>query len=149
MKRKIIIIIISCVLAVALLGAAGGLLYLHFQPSPLDAYDFTDCTVGVYGYYSQEIICNLTKEETAEFVSRLQAARIFPLADERVEGFIGGQENEYRIYFQNGDTAEVGTGTDYLLWNGKWYRCDEETVSYIDTLFWEYVRKYFVPLSER
>lgn len=148
MKRKIIIII-SCVLAVTLLGAAGGLLYLHFQPSPLDAYDFTDCTVGVYGYYSQDIIRNLTEEETTEFVSRLQTAKIFPLADARVDGFVGWQENEYRISFQNGDTAEVGAGTNHLLWNGKWYRCDEETVSYIDNLFWEYVHKYFVPLSER
>lgn len=98
MKRKIIII--SCVLAVTLLGAAGRLLYLHFQPSPLDAYDFTDCTVSVYGYYSQDIIRNLTEEETAEFVSRLQAARIFPLADARVEGFIGGQKNETAFIFK-------------------------------------------------
>lgn len=148
MKRKVIIII-SCVLVVALLGAAGGLLYLYFQPSPLEAYDFTDCTISVYGYYSQDIIRNLTEEETAELVSRLQTAKIFPLADEHFEGFVGGQYNQYRICFQNGDTAEVGAGAGYLLWNGKWYRCDEETVLYMDNLFLEYVRRYFVPLSEQ
>lgn len=147
--KKYTRIAIFILLIFLVLCAAGAILFLHFTPSPLQAYDLTDCTVGVYGYYSDKISCDLTAEETTEFVNCLQNAKVFPFEVKNIDGFSGGQENMYRISLKNGDVIELGIGDDtYLQLNGKWYRCDGDTGEYLNRLFLAYADEYFVPLTQ-
>lgn len=137
------------ILLVLLLSVSGVLLYLHTLPSPLEGYDFTDCSVGVYGYWSDKIICDLTQAETDEFIQVLKTAKIFPIAEKSSFLMLGPQTRFFRIRLSDGNMVELGAGgASYIYLNGKWYKCDAETESYFDNLFDEYVRKYFVPLSE-
>lgn len=147
MKKKSRSIFI-CLFAVLIFGAASGLLYLHLLPSPLEDYDFTNCTVGVFGYWSDEIICDLTQAETDAFIQVLEAAKISPIA-EKSDFAMSGQTRLFRIRLSDGNMVELGAGGGhYIYLNGKWYKCGKAAVSYFSNLFLEYARQYFVPFSE-
>lgn len=148
MKKKLKTVGI-CLLAVVLLGTAGVLLYLHSLPSPLEDYDFTDCTVSVYGYESDKMICDLTQAETDGFIQALETAKISPIA-EKADFQMVGQTRLFRIRLSDGNTVELGAGgVSYIYLNGKWYRCDEATATYFSNLFMDYAHRYFVPISEQ
>lgn len=147
MKRKLTVVGI-CLVAILLLGAASGLLYLHSLPSPLKDYDFTNCTVSVFGYWSDEIICDLTQAETEEALQVLKTAKISPIA-EKSDFEMSGQTRLFRIRLTDGNMLELGAGGGhYIYLNGKWYKCGKATASYFSNLFLEYARQYFVPFSE-
>lgn len=148
MKKKIFISS-GTILIVLLLSVSGVLLYLHSLPTPLKPYDFTDCTVGVYGYWSDEIICDLTQAETDEFIQVLKTAKIFPIA-EKSDFQMSGQTRLFCIRLSDGNTVELGAGgASYIYLNGKWYRCDQSTATYFSNLFMDYAHRYFVPISEQ
>ncbi len=111
-------------------------LVYHFTLTPLDGYDFTDCTIEVYGYLSDETTHSLIPVEYEKTVNVLKSAKVFPFEDKNVIGITGEQINQFKITLKNGDMLELGVGSDkYLILNKKFYKCDKDTVNYFHNLF--------------
>lgn len=151
-KKQIYIVLVFLLFSVGL--AAGGVgVYLNSLPSPIEAYDFNDCTVELYAKWTNEPYIEMTEIDTEVFKDGLQNIRVFPLEMRNPpDGVTGGPLHQFCVFFSDGSTLDVGIQHDSLILDGKWYRCDPDTTL---TLYWleqaynaQYYEQYAAPASE-
>ena len=134
--KKKVLIAVSVFLLLVIFAAGGVGVYLNSLPSPLEAYDFNDCTVELYAKWTNE-----------------PYIRVFPLEMRNPpDGVSGGRLHQFCVHFSDGSTLDVGVQHDYLILGEKWYRCDTETAK---PLYWleqayntQYSAQYAAPASE-
>lgn len=150
--KKRFLIVVAVLLLLAVLAVGGTALYLHSLPSPLEAYDFTDCTVELYAKWADTTYMKMTEIDTEVFKNGLQGVRVFPLEmRDPPDGVAGGSLHQFRVRFSDDSTLDVGIQHDSLILDGKWYRCDPDTTR---TLYWleqayntQYYEQYAAPAS--
>ena len=142
--KKRILIAVAVLLLLAVLAAGGGALYLRSLPSPLEAYDFTDCTVELYAKWADATYMEMTEIDTEVFKNGLQGIRVFPLEMRNPPiGIVGGTLHEFRVAFSDGSTLDVGVHYDRLILGGKWYHCDPDTTNTLEWLELAYNTQYY------
>lgn len=133
-KTKKVWIVILSLLLIMVLAAGGTALYLRSLPSPLEAYDFSDCTVELYAKWTGTTYTEMTEIDTDVFRGGLQSIDVFPLEiHDPPAGIDGGPLHQFYVCFSDGSTLDVGIAHDYLVLGEKWYRCDPDTIG---TLYW-------------
>ena len=151
--KKKVLIVVSVFLLLVIVAACGVGVYLKSLPSPLEAYDFNDCTVELYAKWTNEPYIEMTEIDTEVFKNGLQNIRVFPLEMRNPpDGVSGGRLHQFCVHFSDGSTLDVGVQHDYLILGEKWYRCDAETAK---PLYWleqayntQYSAQYAAPASE-
>lgn len=151
--KKKILIAVSVFLLLVIVAAGGVDVYLKSLPSPLEAYDFNDCTVELYAKWTNEPYIELTEIDTEVFKNGLQNIRVFPLEMRNPpDGVTGGRLHQFCVRFSDGSTLDVGVQHDCLILGDKWYRCDAATAN---PLYWleqayntQYSAQYAAPASE-
>lgn len=152
--KKKVWIAVSAFLLLVIFAAGGVGVYLKSLPSPLEAYDFNDCTVELYAKWTNEPYIEMTEIDTEVFKNGLQNIRVFPLEMRNPpDGVSGGRLHQFRVRFSDGSTLDVGVQHDCLILGDKWYRCETETAN---SLYWmeqayntQYSAQYAAPTSEK
>lgn len=150
--KKKVLIAVSVFLLLVIFAAGGVGVYLKSLPSPLEAYDFNDCTVELYAKWTNEPYIEMTEIDTEIFKNGLQNIRVFPLEMRNPpDGVTGGRLHQFCVHFSDGSTLDVGVQHDCLILGDKWYRCDAETAN---PLYWleqayntQYSAQYAAPAS--
>ena len=150
--KKKILIAVSVFLLLVIVAAGGVGVYLKSLPSPLEAYDFNDCTVELYAKWTNEPYIELTEIDTEVFKNGLQNTHVFPFEMRNPpDGVTGGRLHQFCVRFSDGSTLDVGVQHDCLILGDKWYRCDAETAN---PLYWleqayntQYSAKYAAPVN--
>ena len=151
--KKKVLIAVSVFLLLVIFAAGGVGVYLNSLPSPIEAYDFNDCTGELYAKWTNEPYIEMTEIDTEVFKDGLQNIRVFPLEMRNPpDGVSGGRLHQFCVHFSDGSTLDVGVQHDYLILGEKWYRCDTETAK---PLYWleqayntQYSAQYAAPASE-
>ena len=151
--KKKVLIAVSVFLLLVIFAAGGVGVYLNSLPSPIEAYDFNDCTVELYAKWTNEPYIELTEIDTEVFKNGLQNIRVFPLEMRNPpDGVTGGRLHQFCVRFSDGSTLDVGVQHDCLILGDKWYRCDAATAN---PLYWleqayntQYSAQYAAPASE-
>ena len=122
----------------------------YFDASPLGAYELDTCTVGVYDYAGEAILETLSDTERDALVQRLREAELshFVVRNFRStkHAEVTGRQIALQLRFADGSTVDLARIGEYLVIENKGYRCDKETLAYIDSISDAVLAEYY-PVS--
>lgn len=119
-KRFIILSAVSIILLIGISVA------LWFTSSlPLKLYNYEGCTAELYDKFKP--YRQLTEQETARLVEIIESAELslFGFVDDTM--YVGGPV-EYVIHLKSGIEVTIDVNSPYLIYNGRSFTCDENTL---------------------
>ena len=133
-KEKILVI--SAVGIIVLLAA---ILFIAFQKSPLEKYDFTNCRIGIYDYDGTEILEYLSEEESDTFIGILEQTEVSSSGNTDYQRYTGRHKG-YCIELENGQTVDISCVRDFLVIDELGYKMNAEEAAQIRgslDIYWE------------
>ncbi len=118
--KRILLVILTAIFLVI-----GFFIFKATQYSPLDEYDFTDCKIGVCDWMGKDVIEYLGDEESEKLIQLLNNVELY--GKETTEWH--GQEGympPYRFELKDGSVVNISNANNYLIINGKGYKCKNE-----------------------
>lgn len=121
-----------------------GTILLGFFPAEivLDSYDFTDCAIGVYTDYGDDVLEYLSENQRNEFLNILDKALLYGIGSSAYSNYSGSYK-QYVIRLQSGDTLDISHIGPYLVVNRKGYLCNYVILDKLSYYADEVYKKYY------
>lgn len=135
-KKKKALICLSSIAIILIIGLIIFIISYSRMPEPLSGYDFANCEVSVYdlGVTSTKIIAKLDESGEEILFEILDKAKISKFGTYNYPALSGGSGLQFKLDLKDGKSLEIAEYGNYLLVDGKEYRCDKESLSKLDEL---------------